>query len=81
MVDAEADPAEQRGKAVIDGEVSETAPSDFAGVMTMACMKEEDSATREALWRGRAHGQLALREEPSRALQGGGWARNTDEAG
>jgi hypothetical protein len=47
----------------------------------MACMKEEDSATREALWGGCAHSQPALREGPSRALQGGGWARSTDEAG
>jgi hypothetical protein len=47
----------------------------------MACMKEDDSATREALWCGRAPGQPALREEPNRALQGGGWARTTVEAG
>ena len=47
----------------------------------MARMKEDDRATREALWRGRAHGQLALREEPSRALQGGGWACTSVEAG
>jgi len=47
----------------------------------MACMKEEDSATREALWCGGAYRQLALREEPSRALQGGGGACSTDEAG
>lgn len=47
----------------------------------MACMKEEDSATREALWCGCAHSQLALREELSRAPQGGGGARTTDEAG
>jgi len=47
----------------------------------MACMKEDDSATREALWCGCARSQPALCEEPSRALQGGGWARSTDEAG
>jgi len=47
----------------------------------MACMKEDDRATREALGCGCAHSQPALREEPSRALQGGGWARTTDEAG
>jgi hypothetical protein len=57
------------------------APVDSAGVVTMACMKEDDGATREALWCGCAHGQPALREEPSRALQGGGWARKTDDVG
>ena len=38
-------------------------------------------ATRETPRCGRAHGQLALREELSRALQGGGGARTTDDAG
>ena len=47
----------------------------------MACMKEDGRATREALRCGCAHSQLALREEPSRARQGGGGARSTEEAG
>ena len=47
----------------------------------MACMKEDDRATREALWCGCAHSQPAFREELSRAPQGGGWARTTGEAG
>jgi hypothetical protein len=78
---AEADPAEIRGRLLSVGKRAKPALIDSAGVVTMACTKRKTVATREALRRGRAHGQPALREQPSRALQGGGGARTTDDAG
>ena len=53
---------------------------DSAGVVAMACMKEEDSGNTGSPWRGCAHRQPALREELSRAS---GWrkARSSDDAG
>jgi hypothetical protein len=43
MVNAEADPAEMRGRLLLAGKWAMRAPVDSAGVLTMACTKEEDS--------------------------------------
>jgi hypothetical protein len=81
MGSAEADLARLQGRLSPTGKRAKHAPTGSAGVLTMACMKEDDSATREALRCGCAHSQPTFREELSRAPQGGGWVRTTVEAG
>jgi hypothetical protein len=63
MGDAEADPAAHWRRLPSLGKRATRAPSDSAGVMTIACKRRETDATREAPTEvGRAH-QLEIRED------------------
>lgn len=61
-INAEADPANLRGRLSPLGKRAKRAPRGSAGVVAMACMEEEDRATRETHRVGEREAQPDSRE-------------------